>query len=79
VERNLLSIAAQQLFTIVFVVHFLWYALFDASGLSVFTRYLLFQNVMLPLLTAYYLMAIIREGNLAAMWRAKGKYNPDAS
>jgi hypothetical protein len=55
-----LAFLAQQLFTIFFVIHLLWYALFDASGLSVFTRYMLFQNVMLPLLIVYYLKALMQ-------------------
>ncbi len=28
-----------------------WYALFDASGLAAFTRYMIYQNVLLPVLT----------------------------
>jgi len=51
---------AQQVFTFFFLAHFFWYALFDASGLYVFTRYMVFQNVMLPLLTAYYIVLLTR-------------------
>ncbi len=58
-----LGFLAQQSFVIVFVGHFFWYAFFDASGLYVFTRYMLFQHVMLPVLIAYYGVAI---------WRLRG-------
>ena len=44
---------AQQLFLMAFVVLFLWYSLFDASGLLAVPRYLVFNNVMLPVLLAY--------------------------
>jgi hypothetical protein len=46
---------AQQLFAAVFVAVFLWYLLFDASGLLATSRYLVFNNVMLPILLVYYL------------------------
>jgi hypothetical protein len=49
---------AQQFFALFFVVHIFWYALFDASGLYVFSRYMIFPHVMLPILIAYYLSAI---------------------
>jgi hypothetical protein len=45
---------AQQLFAIYFVVLFFWYVLFDASGLLASARYMVFQNVILPLLLVYY-------------------------
>jgi hypothetical protein len=60
-EKVPLAFLAQQLFTIFFAVHFLWYALFDASGVCVSPRYMLYQNVMLPLLIAYYLAAVARQ------------------
>lgn len=46
---------AQQLFGVAFVVLFLWYLLFDASGLLAVPRYLVYNNVMLPVLLVYYL------------------------
>ncbi|HEY0257529.1 MAG TPA: hypothetical protein VGC39_08805, partial [Candidatus Methylacidiphilales bacterium] len=45
---------AQQLFLVSFLVLALWYLLFDASGLFAVPRYLVFNNVMLPLLLVYY-------------------------
>jgi len=45
---------AQQIFLVAFIVYFLWYLLFDASGLLAVPRYLVFNNVMLPLLLVYY-------------------------
>jgi hypothetical protein len=45
---------AQQLFLIAFVIFHLWYTLFDASGLLAVPRYLIYNNVMLPILLAYY-------------------------
>jgi hypothetical protein len=45
---------AQQMFLLAFAVFYLWYVLFDASGLLAVPRYLVFHNVMLPLLLVYY-------------------------
>jgi hypothetical protein len=45
---------AQQLFAVFFVGFFFWYVLFVASGLPASPRYMIFQNVMLPLLLVYY-------------------------
>jgi hypothetical protein len=45
---------SQQIFLVAFVVFYLWYVLFDASGLLAVPRYLVFNNVMLPLLLVYY-------------------------
>jgi len=59
-EEIPLSFLTQQVFALFFIVHFFWYALFDASGLYVFTRYTVFQNVMLSVLIAYYLTIIAR-------------------
>lgn len=59
-EEVPLCFLVRQVFVLVFLVHFFWYALFDASGLYVFTRYMVYQNVMLPLLIAYYLVVITR-------------------
>lgn len=44
----------QQLYLVLFGVFFLWYLLFDASGLIVTNRYMVFHNVMLPILIVYY-------------------------
>jgi len=49
-----LHFLAQQFFVVFFVVLFFWYVLFDASGLVSSARYMVFQNVMLPLLLVYY-------------------------
>jgi uncharacterized membrane protein YhdT len=38
----------------------LWYAFFDASGLYVFSRYMIFQNVMLPILMVACTFTIVR-------------------
>jgi hypothetical protein len=48
------SFLFQQMFLAAFLVFFLWYALFDASGLLAVPRYLVYHNVMLPQLLAYY-------------------------
>jgi hypothetical protein len=50
---NLHSLA-QQLFALFFFVVFFWYVLFSASGLQATSRYMVFQNVILPLLVVYY-------------------------
>ncbi len=50
---------AQQILALFFVALFFWYALFDASGLLVVSRYMVFNNVLLPLLTAYYVRGIV--------------------
>lgn len=55
-----LSFLARQLFTIYFIALILWYALFDASGLAVSSRYLIFNHVMMPLLIGYYLSTTAR-------------------
>jgi hypothetical protein len=44
----------QNLFAIFFVVLLIWYAFFHASGFPAFARYMIYQNVLLPLLVAYY-------------------------
>ena len=59
-EEAPLSFIAQQAFVLFFLVHIFWYALFDASGLSIYARYVIFQNIMLPVLIIYYLRMIPR-------------------
>jgi hypothetical protein len=44
----------QQLYLVVSICFFGWYVLFIASGLLMSFRYVIFQNVMLPILLAYY-------------------------
>lgn len=51
---------AQQLFAVMFILLFFWYLLFDASGLLAASRYLIFNNVMLPVLLVYYLDKSLR-------------------
>lgn len=59
-EEIPLLFLAQQSFLVFFMMHLFWYALFDASGLYIFTRYMVYQNVMLPILIAYYVVVITR-------------------
>jgi len=49
-----LRFPVQQLFGVFFVVLFFWYVFFHASGFPAVARYLVYQNVMLPLLLVYY-------------------------
>ena len=49
-----LRFLARQLFGVLFVVLFCWYAFFHASGFPAFARYMIYQNVMLPVLLVYY-------------------------
>ena len=60
--KDCLSLLAQQLFALLFIALIFWYALFDASGMPVVARYMIYQNVMVPILIAYYLrsFAILR-------------------
>ena len=51
---------AQQLFNILFIVFFLWYALFDACGMPVTSRYMILNHVLLPLLIGYFARATER-------------------
>jgi hypothetical protein len=44
----------QQIFLCVLAIFFVWYVIFAASGLFIFNRYLVYHNLMLPLLTLYY-------------------------
>jgi len=46
--------STRHLFGVLFVVLFFWYAFFHASGFPAFARYMIYQNVMLPLLLVYY-------------------------
>jgi hypothetical protein len=46
--------AARQLILIAATAFFAWNVLFCASGVPFFARYVILQNVLLPLLTAYY-------------------------
>jgi hypothetical protein len=55
-----LAILAEQIFALVFFALIFWYTLFDASGTPVMTRYMIFNNVMLPILLAYYVRSFIR-------------------
>ena len=61
-----LRLSTRHLFVIFFAVLFFWYAFFHASGFPAFTRYLIYQNVMLPLLLVFYFREtwrLIRERN----------------
>jgi hypothetical protein len=48
------AFAARQLVFIAALAFFAWNALFCASGVPFFARYMILQNVLLPLLAAYY-------------------------
>jgi hypothetical protein len=45
---------AEQFFLVVLTTLFLWYVLFDASGLVGVSRYMILHNIMLPALIFYY-------------------------
>jgi hypothetical protein len=61
---------AQRLFEIFGVALFLWYTLFDASGLMCDPRYVIYPNVLLPLLLGY---------NVRLAWRLtrSAPFHPD--
>jgi len=54
-----LSLLGQQFFALLFIALIFWYALFDASGTPVVSRYMIFHNVMLPILIVYYVRAFV--------------------
>jgi hypothetical protein len=60
IKNDAFALLAQQAFAVFFFVHMLWYAFFDASGLYVFSRYMIFQNVMLPILIVACTFTIVR-------------------
>lgn len=53
------SLVAPLLFTVFFVVFFLWYALFDASGMPVLSRYMILNHLLLVLLLCRYVAVIV--------------------
>lgn len=52
-----LALLARELFGLFFLALIFWYAFFDASGMPVQTRYMIYQNVMLPILLGHYFHA----------------------
>jgi len=53
------SLVAPLFFTVFFVVFFFWYALFDASGMPVLSRYMILNHLLLvPLLCRYVTMTV---------------------
>jgi len=49
-----ISLIAPLFFTIIFIIFFFWYALFDASGMPVLPRYMIFNHLLLfPLICSY--------------------------
>jgi hypothetical protein len=64
-QENSLAVLGQQLFALMFMALIFWYALFDASGIPVMSRYMIYHNVMLPILMAYYLRAFVRAYSLS--------------
>jgi hypothetical protein len=60
IEEFSLTFIAQQLFNVLFIVFLFWYALFDASGMPVISRYMILNQLLLPLLIAYFAVAMVR-------------------
>jgi hypothetical protein len=58
VPRFQLAFIAQQSFLLFFAATLFWYTLFDASGVNVASRYMMFHHLILPVLIAYYLRQI---------------------
>ena len=60
IDEFSIGFLAQQLFVLLFVIFLFWYALFDASGMPIQPRYLIYNHLLLVPLLAYYLTATIR-------------------
>jgi hypothetical protein len=60
IEEFSLTFVAQQFFNVLFIVFLLWYALFDASGMPVISRYMILNHLLMPLLIAYFASAAVR-------------------
>ena len=54
------GIVVREIFNLWFIVLMGWYALFEASGMPVVTRYMVYGNVILPILVVYYGSWVVR-------------------